>query len=211
MGNAHSGLLRVAAGMVVVAVAAAGCGRGGDTPADAGVDVHAAPVDVTWSPVGGIAVPRSAVSGPRDVDGQIASGYEHSPQGAALAAINGSIRLGVADDASWARLLRSAVAPGVARDEWAVARAQVERSAGAVADPAKAPRVTGYRIDPYSDTEATVQVVTEFPDTSVATTEVRLLWRGEDWLLVLPAAAEGRRTVTAGSPADPITEFAAPA
>lgn len=53
----------------------------------------APPVSVSFSDVGGLQLPFSPVDGPTRVSGPIAAGYSHTPQGAALAAVQIGSRL----------------------------------------------------------------------------------------------------------------------
>lgn len=165
---------------------------GAATEAAAEVDLAAPPEQVTWSPYKGIALPVSAVSGPSGQESGAPTGYEQSPQGAALAAIQTTVRISVADDAVWPDLVRVAVAPGAGRDAFSVNRVQV--SIQGDADPETKPAIRGYRVAEYAPDTAVVEVVTSYPDESIAQTAVDVIYRDDDWKVVLPDPAESDRS-----------------
>jgi len=169
------------------------CSPDADDPASAGegVDLTAPPAEVTWSPYKGIELPVSAVSGPTGQDSGAPTGYEHSPQGAALAAIQTTVRISVADDATWPDLVRVAVAPGPGRDAFSVNRVQL--SVQGEADAETKPTIRGYRIADYAEDKATVEVVASYPDDSIAETSVSVIRRDDDWKVVLPDPADTER------------------
>ncbi|MCX5042502.1 hypothetical protein OG921_04860 [Aldersonia sp. NBC_00410] len=185
--------LALALAITATAVIAAGCGDAGDTQnTDAATQVEAAAPDITaapaglrWEPYQGIALPFSNTDGPASTTGGAVGGFGHTPQGAALAAIQQSTRIGVAPDAQWAAVLAAGAAPGAERDSFAVNRMQVSITAPVVA--AEAPTIRGYRIGDYTPERAMVTVFTSFPDTSRAATDVAVVWSDGDWRLMLPA------------------------
>ena len=91
-----------AAATLALIVLLTGCGS--DEPTDTAdtittttIDPDRAPTEVRWEPYQGITLPIGA-DGPRQTSGGTATGFTQSPQGAALAAINHSVRIGVAPD-----------------------------------------------------------------------------------------------------------------
>lgn len=179
----------VVALVILVLTVAYACATGGDDTVDGGVseaapDLTAAPQRVTWAPYKAIQLPSSAVSGPKGQESGAPTGYEHSPQGAALAAVQTPMRIAVADDATWPELVRVAVAPGPGRDAFSVNRVQL--TVQGESNPETRPRVRGYRITDYSPQAATVEVVTSYIDESLASTRVAVVWRDDDWKVVLP-------------------------
>lgn len=156
-------------------------------PAEVVVDTTAPPAELTWQSWRGADLPFSAVDGPSTVDGDVATGYSASPQGAVLAAAQSITRLRLAPDQSWPAVANALVAPGPGRDTYAVNRAQIT-----ITEPSPAgsePDLAAFRVDDYSDTAATVELVTDTAGQLVATTHT-LTWNGQDWVLVLPEATD---------------------
>ncbi|WP_433192670.1 hypothetical protein ACQP1G_28695 [Nocardia sp. CA-107356] len=160
-------------------LAAVGCGGDGDS----GPNLSAAPSQVRWQPFQGVALPTTA-QGPKKVADGAATGFEHSPAGAALAAIVHTVRLSVAADSQWADIVRLEVVPDKARDEWSVNRLQLTITGPA--SPDYAPRLLGYRITGYTDAASAVDVYTEYSDNSKAVNHTTVEWFGNDWRLRLP-------------------------
>ncbi|WP_245549000.1 hypothetical protein [Nocardia exalbida] len=185
---------RPAAGVVGAALlfAAVGCGGNADP---AGPDLSAAPTDVRWQPFQGVPLPHTG-QGPRSTADGAATGFEHSPRGAAIAALTHSVRLAVAADTQWAKVAAGEVVPGAAKDEWAISRVQLSITGPAA--PEFAPRLLGYKITGYTDRHSTVDVYTEYSDRSKAVHHTAVEWFGEDWRLRLPGPDSTAR------PIDPI-------
>lgn len=179
----------VAVGIALL-TAAVGCGRGGDT----GPDLSAAPTGVRWQDYQGIALPMSD-QGPSSVTQGAATGFEHSPRGAGLAALTHTIRLSVAPDNQWATVVNQELVPGPARDEWAINRVQLSITGPAA--PEYAPRLLGYKITEYRDEQSRVDVYTEYSDSSRAVNHTTVGWYGGDWRLQLPDPQSTDRPVDA--------------
>ena len=179
----------VAAGIALLA-AAVGCGEQGG----AGPDLSAAPTGVDWRDYQGIALPH-ADQGPTAVTGGAATGFEHSPRGAGLAALTHTIRLSVAPDGQWARVVAAELVPGPARDEWAINRVQLSITGPAGVE--YVPRLLGYKITEYRDERTSVDVYTEYSDRSRAVNHTTVSWYGGDWLLRLPDPRSTDRPVDA--------------
>lgn len=157
-------------------------------------DLTSPPKGVEWRDVGGLWVPYSSQSGPKATTGAGgAHTYEHSPQGAALAAIGTSMRLSVAVDNAWPDIVSRSVAPGPGRDQWMIARAQV--SITGLDDNVK-PAIEGYEIVDYSDQEAMIDVYSSYPDQSMTKTTMMVVWVDSDWKYVLPDDATIDNPVT---------------
>src|SRR5690606_23128164 len=109
----------VAVGIALLA-ATVGCGGG----QDAGPDLSAAPTGVRWQSYQGVALPHADQGPATEADGA-ATGFEHSPRGAGLAALTHTLRLGVAPDTQWATVVNRELMPGPARDEWAINRVRL--------------------------------------------------------------------------------------
>ncbi|KAF0847505.1 hypothetical protein [Nocardia caishijiensis] len=169
--------------------AAAGCGE-----QDAGPDLSSAPTGVRWQHYQGIALPH-ADQGPAEVRQGAATGFEHSPRGAGLAALTHTIRLSVAPDDDWATVVNRGLVPGPARDEWAINRVQLSITGPAA--PEYAPKLLGYKITEYRDEQAGVDVYTEYSDRSRAVNHTAVSWYGQDWRLRLPDPESTTRPVDA--------------
>ena len=181
---------RLAVAAVAVILAAAGCGT--DDTSDTAdpttsVDTTSAPQDLQWRTVAGVSVPTSRTAGPTTGAGAARHGYERTPQGAVLAAINGQTALAVADDRTWPDVVNTVTAPGPGRDAFAVARAGVT-VAGTVPTTA-APRfvgfeVTDYQLDPPTAAVSVAQTIGTDPQ--LYAYPVALQWIDDDWRIVLP-------------------------
>ncbi|MBH0774955.1 hypothetical protein IT779_01480 [Nocardia sp. NEAU-351] len=172
-------------------VAVAGCGAGESAN---GPDLAAAPTQVRWQDFQGVDLPRTA-QGPASVTDGAAVDFEHSPPGAAVAAITHTVRLSVAADSQWPKVVAGEVVPGPARDEWSVNRLQLSITGPAAAE--YAPRLLGYRITDYSDSRGTVEVYTEYSDGSKAVNHTTVEWFQQDWRLRLPDPESTARPVEA--------------
>ncbi|MET8654688.1 hypothetical protein [Nocardia aurea] len=168
----------------VALFAVAGCG-GCEADGDgvAAPNPAAAPTDVRWQDFQGVALPRTA-QGPRSITDGAAVDFDHSPPGAAVAAITHTVRLSVATDSQWAKVVAGEVVPGAARDEWSVNRLQLSITGSAA--PEYAPRLLGYKITEYTDQVTAVDIYTEYSDGSKAVNHTTVEWFRQDWKLRLP-------------------------
>jgi hypothetical protein len=182
---------RTAAAMMsaaAVVMLAAACGSDDPAPTEtadgpAAVDVSRPPAIASWATFGGIGVPLGADDGPTSTPGEPLTGFTHTPQGAALAAIGQSVQLSTATDAAWSTVLPVVTVPGAGRDAYAANRALVQITG---TDSAVAPKIIGYTLPDYSPDAATVSIVQRFPDTSLAAVAAQVTWSGGDWKLALP-------------------------
>lgn len=173
----------------VMGFTVAGCGSDEQPEQDQAaqvetVDPSAAPQQVTWQNYREIALPVSAVSGPKQSSSAAATGFEQSGQGAALAAIQTSVRMSVAPDEQWTEIARSSIAPGPGRDAFMVNRAQVSVDGQGTEEEFR-PTIRGYIVDEYSPERAVISVVTEYSDGSLLSTREEVVWREGDWKLVI--------------------------
>ncbi|WP_157554965.1 hypothetical protein [Nocardia crassostreae] len=152
------------------------------------------PAEIRWEPYQGIQLPIGAQDGPAKPT-PVAIGYSHSPQGAALAAINHTIRLSLAPDGSWPQIANLTLITGPAKDSWVLARAQI--SITAPADPATAPRISAYKIAAYTPDRSDVTIFTTYPDASIASTTRSVVWASNDWRLQLPDPDSQEPTIQA--------------
>lgn len=142
----------------------------------------AAPTGLRWQPFQGADLPV-AEQGPHHIEGPVASGFDRSPAGAALAAIHSTVRMSIATDTQWAVVGARMLAPGPARDYWATVRIRISITAPITAG---APKVLGYLIPRYTLDASDVDIYTVNPDNSVTRNSTHVLWQGEDWRLQLP-------------------------
>ncbi|KAF0957449.1 hypothetical protein [Rhodococcus sp. T7] len=186
---------RAAAALAAAAAAAsliAGCGSDEESSATDSVttttppDPTTPPADLEWDQFQSIWLPFAAEGPASNTGNGAVSGFTHSPQGAALAAIHQTVRMSVARDDQWAIVVHNGIAPGPERDAFAVNRSQI--SVTAAADPAEAPLLSGYVVDNYTDERADISIRTAFCDKSVSVTATTVVWTGQDWKLQLPAA-----------------------
>ncbi|MFI6998456.1 hypothetical protein [Nocardia sp. NPDC050175] len=173
----------------VLLIAAVGCGGGDDR---SGPDLSATPTGLRWQPFQGVPLPHTDQGPKSEADGA-ATGFEHSPRGAGVAAITHAVRLAVASDSQWAKVAAREVVPGTAKDEWAVNRIQLSITGPATPD--YAPRVLGYKVTGYTDQRSTIDVHTEYSDSSKAVNHTTVEWFGQDWRLRLPDPGSTARPI----------------
>lgn len=150
------------------------------------------PADVHWETYEGVRLPIGGHDGPSNL-GTTATGYSHSPQGAALAAINHSTRLSLAPDGEWPQLAAESLVPGPSKDAWVLARAQI--SITAPIDQKVAPRIAGYKVTSYRPDRTDLTVYSTYSDKSITASAETVLWASGDWRLLLPDPAAKIRTV----------------
>lgn len=169
-------------------LAVAGCGGGGggeDTSAQpTPVRLDAPPTNLTWTSFNGMSIPQ-ADQGPHTPDQLAPRGFEQSPAGAALAAINATIRMSVAADDQWPQIVRTLLAPGPTRDAFIASRIQLSTTDPVPAG--QAPQVLGWQVTGFTPQQAAVDVFTQLPDQSLAVNHTTVVWTGfGDWGLLLP-------------------------
>lgn len=144
-------------------------------------DTDAAP-DATWTNLSGLMVP-TADQGPKYTD-PVRYGYDESPQGAVLAAINGQVQLAVTGDSEWPEMARLIIAPGQGRDQWAQGRALA--SVQGSVDEKSAAKFKGFKVNEFSESRAIVTLAIDYPEIGLVATPVQLERLSGDWRLVLP-------------------------
>ncbi|PPJ35843.1 hypothetical protein C5E45_23855 [Nocardia nova] len=191
----------------LTALVTAGCSHEPATtaPLTAPVDLRAAPEGVSWTDYHGIKLPAGA-DGPRE-NREVATGFAHTPAGAALAAIVHTVHMSIAPNASWPAVAHAEIAP-TGRDDLVVSRGLL--SVDTPANPVAAPRIRGYTITDWQPSNATVRIYTSFPDQSIAVNKATVVWQGGDWLLRLPDPASTERVVVSTDRLDPVVRLEAP-
>lgn len=160
-------------------------GGGSGTPDGSDQTIPAsAPPGVTWTIYHAIALPGSPVYGPTKTDGDVATGYAHSPTGALLAASNIVTRYALGAD--WRTVLHKQTVPGPGQQAWETARAGYD---GTTDHPAPGTRgqYSAFRFINYTPDLATVELVTQFASYGGAqqASTLTVQWNGQDWLLAL--------------------------
>lgn len=178
-------ILILVAGLIGVALSVAGGRvRHADpehTPA-APVNWGTAPTGIKGVSFQGIVLP-TAKEGPRSQIGAAVGGFDQSPVGAALAAIHATARMSIATDAQWPLVVQQMIAPGPARDEWAIARAQISITAAILGE---APKIIGYRVTKFTNDSSEIDIYTLQSDLSVTRNIANVVWQYSDWRLRLP-------------------------
>ncbi|MGX1779252.1 hypothetical protein ACWIGW_44595 [Nocardia brasiliensis] len=188
---------------VLATLLVAACGGGTDTttPTHTPPDPTRPPASVRWESWQGIKLPVGAKDGPAKTTTGAATGYSRTPQGAALAAIQHSVRIATAPDSSWATIARATLADGPGKDEFVLNRALVSMVR---IDADTAPRIAGYKVTAWSDARAEVTVYTTYPDASVLASRTVVAWVYKDWQLVVPTEATKANSAVPRVPADAV-------
>ncbi|MBO0878806.1 MAG: hypothetical protein J2P17_00115 [Mycobacterium sp.] len=171
------------AAATVLAASVAGCGRdhGAAAVSPPPVDLRAEPGGITWADYHGIKLPTST-DGPRE-NGDAATGFTHTPAGAALAAIVHTVHISIAPPQSWPAVARAELAPA-GKDDLVTSHTLL--AVNSAADPATAPRIRGYTITSWTSARAQIGIYTSFPDQSIAVNTATVVWENRDWLLAVP-------------------------
>lgn len=189
------------AALSTTAVTACGGDDGDTSPTTEAVDLNAAPTDVHWSSItGGIKVP-SADEGPSErLDHGAVAGFDHSPVGAGLAAMNQPTRAAVAPEGSWSEAAAEGIAFGPGRDLYLNSRVGVE--ATGKTNKEFIPTLDGWKITDYSDDVATVAVYASYSDGSMSATTYQMVWTADDWKVELPEDGQGSMKAVDNYPDD---------
>ncbi|MBY8862040.1 hypothetical protein K7711_36575 [Nocardia sp. CA2R105] len=169
------------------------------------VDPQAGPSHLGSTVFQGITLPV-ADQGPRSDDGTLATGFDHSAVGAALAAIHATVRMSVATDDQFAAVGQHMLAPGPGRDAWALARAQISITGPA----AIAPELAGYCVRTYTPERATIAIYTREPDASLTCNTAIVMWQNGDWKLLLPATPSAPTVIAVPAPPADMIALALP-
>lgn len=167
------------------------------------VNLASAPTNVQWADFHGMRIPQ-AKEGPHDFTDAVApDGFDRSPVGAALDAINATVRLSVAHDGEWPTVVRKLVAPGATRDAFITSRIQLSTTSDVPA--AEAPTIQGWKVTSFDPSKATVDIYSQMPDGSHTLNHTTVLWTSAgDWQLLLPESTATTSPVVAvaATPAD---------
>jgi len=142
----------------------------------------AAPAEVNFQVVHGLQLPFSPVDGPLRVDGPVAAGYSHTPQGAALAAVQLVARLLYAPGYKQV-LEQQTVFASPLQSQFLASRDSQQQSSDRDVETAVA-RTVGFKVDSFRPDQATIEIA--FPNVNGApgtyvTGPDTLIWSGGDW------------------------------
>jgi hypothetical protein len=138
------------------------------------------PSGVRWELWETVALPFSTEAGPRVVDGDVATGFAHTPTGALIAATQTAVRYRVAQD--WRSVLQASVDPGAGAEAWANLRAPLTLDPP---QPGQLGQAAGFQFVSYTPDRAVIQYVAKFANGSMQMTSNTVIWDGADWKLVL--------------------------
>jgi len=138
---------------------------------------------VTWTTVKTLSLPVSATAGPRVDTDTVMAGYAHSPVGALLAVADNGLRFAVVDD--WRSATMSAVADTSGRAAFVQQRAAYGRIDPT---PGQLTQIAGFNVVSYTPDRAVVQLARAATDGSLTVTTDTVVWRDEDWKILLPAS-----------------------
>jgi hypothetical protein len=186
----------------------AGCGSDPEdaapSPSPTPIPLSAPPTELRWVEFNGMRIPQ-AKEGPHQLSDVVAPhGFDRTPPGAGLAAVNAIVRLSVALDNQWPSVVRELVAPGPTRDSYITNRIQLSTTSGVPAG--QAPQVQGWTLTAFTPDKASVDIYTRMPDDSMTVNHTTVVWAPafSDWRLLLPDASTGASPVDAvtATPAD---------
>jgi hypothetical protein len=149
----------------------------------AGVEPLLSAPPVTWQLFSGVALPYSPTAGPRSVDGPVYAGYERSQVGALIAAAQLGTRYLLTPGEGWREVADRQVLPGVGRDVFVAARAQVD---DLEVPPGTYGQLAGFRMVTFTPDVAVISFVSRFSLTGqLQATTTTVKWTGGDWRLEL--------------------------
>jgi len=141
----------------------------------------AAPAGLRFQDVGGLTLPFSPVDGPLRINGPIAAGYSHTPQGAVVAMMQLLPRLVLGPEYRQV-VTEQVVADQGVKDKLIAARAtRPQDSPAQLATEAAVP--VGFRVEAYTADRATVVLLNRDGAGSASFTGGRaaVVWSGGDW------------------------------
>jgi len=141
----------------------------------------AAPAGLRFQDVGGLTLPFSPVDGPLRINGPIAAGYSHTPQGAVVAMMQLLPRLVLGPEYRQV-VTEQVVADQGVKDKLIAARAtRPQDSPAQLAAEAAVP--IGFRVEAYTADRATVVLLSRDGAGSASFTGGRaaVVWSGGDW------------------------------
>ena len=141
------------------------------------------PPGVSWQLFSGVALPYGALAGPSRVDGPVYAGYQRSQAGALVAAAQLGTRYLLTPGDGWREVVERQVLPGVGRDVFVAARAQVD---DLDVPPGTYGQLAGFRVVTFTPDVAVISFVSRFALTGqLQATTTTVKWSGGDWRLEL--------------------------
>ncbi|OXM18370.1 hypothetical protein CBI33_27035 [Rhodococcus erythropolis] len=137
------------------------------------------PQGISWQRVDGVPLPFSASDGPTDISGALASGYTHTPQGAAVAALQISMRLIFSPDFAAVVNHQTSVSEDERRQLLTARSAQPSIDADAVGASTLQP--AAFKVGDYSDAAATIYFAYPTQTGSYRVARTAVEWSGGDW------------------------------
>ncbi len=151
---------------------------------DQSVPVTAPPA--TWITVATLSLPTSPLYGPKvNTNGTVMTGYEHSPTGALFAAADNRARYAAVAD--WRAATLSAVADTPGRAAFLVLR---KADGVVVPTPGQFTQLAGFTFLSYTPAEAVMQFLNMGSDGSLVVTVNTVVWRDNDWKVLLPPSGD---------------------
>jgi hypothetical protein len=148
-----------------------------------GAEPLLSPPPVTWQLFSGVALPYSPTAGPRSIDGPVYAGYERSQTGALIAAAQLGTRYLLTPGEGWRKVAARQVLPGVGRDAFVAARAEVD---DLEVPPGTYGQLAGFRMVTFTPDVAVISFVSRFSLTGqLQATTTTVKWTGGDWRLEL--------------------------
>ncbi len=140
----------------------------------------AAPAGLRFQDVGGLTLPFSPVDGPLRINGPIAAGYSHTPQGAVVAMMQLLPRLAFGPD------YRAVITEQVVADQRIKDQMLTSRSSNPQGSPADLAAQTkaavGFRVESYTSDRATIALLYHDPGSSVfSAARGFVVWDSGDW------------------------------
>jgi len=140
----------------------------------------AVPAGLRFQDVGGLTLPFSPVDGPLRINGPIAAGYSHTPQGAVIAMMQLLPRLAFGPDYR-AVITEQVVADQKIKDQMLTSRSSNPQ--GSPADlAAQTKAAVGFRVESYTSDRATIALLYRDPGSGVfSAARGFVVWDSGDW------------------------------
>jgi len=151
------------------------------------------PADITWQPMNGATIPRSATAGPTQKSGTILWCFAHTPMGAVMAA---SIIPRHMSGADWRVTSDQQLVAGIGRDVFEARRASITTGTPQYTASSQA----GFQVVAYSPQTTTIRLLIRQSAADYVSADFTLDWDNGDWKL---------RPQTTGELYTPVTQVTA--
>ncbi|MFB7878519.1 hypothetical protein ACFC06_25010 [Nocardia sp. NPDC056064] len=139
----------------------------------------AAPRGLSWQRVDGVPLPFTGSDGPSRIDGAVATGYTHTPQGATVAALQIGMRLLYSPDFARVLDIQTAISPADRHQILTARLSQPRLDPAAVQASTVAP--AGFKIGDYTGDAATIYYAYPRASGPYRITRQAVVWRDGDW------------------------------